>query len=158
MVDAGAGIQTIDFDNTTLTEGGAIDSAVRTSTVVIQLDENYAIQSSVAGTTASGTFGVFDLGANVPVAIDTGGILTDLDIGLQRIIDIRSSIGTRINAIDLQQDLNEDFSVDLKSLLSDTQDLDYTEAISRFNLQLVALQAAQQAFVRVQNLSLFNFL
>jgi flagellar hook-associated protein 3 FlgL len=36
--------------------------------------------------------------------------------------------------------------------------LDYAEAISRFNIQDIALQAAQQSFTRVQNLSLFNFL
>jgi len=38
------------------------------------------------------------------------------------------------------------------------QNLDYAEVISRLNLQLVGLQAAQQAFVKIQNLSLFNFL
>lgn len=32
------------------------------------------------------------------------------------------------------------------------------EAISRCNQELVAFQAAEQAFVRAQNLSLFNFL
>ena len=153
-----AGAQTINFDGTTLTEAGAIDSAVRSSTVVVQLNQGYTIQSDVAGTVASGTFGVFDTQANVPATIDTGGILDDLDTGLHRILNIRASIGARINAVDFQQNLNEDLDVDLQSLLSDTRDLDYTEAISRFNLQLVGLQAAQQAFVRVQGLSLFNFL
>ena len=38
------------------------------------------------------------------------------------------------------------------------EDLDYAEAISRFNQQLTALQASQQAFLRVQDLSLFNYL
>ena len=54
--------------------------------------------------------------------------------------------------------MSEDFALQLKETLSDVQDLDYAEAISRLNLQLVALQAAQQTFVRVQGLSLFNFL
>jgi len=42
--------------------------------------------------------------------------------------------------------------------LSGIQDLDYAEAISRLNLQMVGLQASQQAFTRIQNLSLFNYL
>jgi flagellar hook-associated protein 3 FlgL len=46
----------------------------------------------------------------------------------------------------------------MQTLLSATQDLDFTEAISRFNLQTVSLQAAQQAFAKVQDLSLFKFL
>jgi flagellar hook-associated protein 3 FlgL len=41
---------------------------------------------------------------------------------------------------------------------SSLEDLDYAEAISRFNQQLTALQASQQAFIKVQDLSLFNFL
>ncbi len=158
VLDVGAGTQTIEFDNTTLTEGGLVDSAVRTSTVVIQLDDSYTLQSDVSGTSSSGTFGVFDAQANVPATIDGEGVLDDLDIGLNRILNVRASIGARINTVDLQQDLNADFDVDLQSLLSDTRDLDYTQAISEFNLQLVGLQAAQQAFVRVQDLSLFNFL
>jgi flagellar hook-associated protein 3 FlgL len=46
----------------------------------------------------------------------------------------------------------------MKTVLSETEDLDYAEAISKFNLQSVSLQAAQQAYSRVQGLSLFNFL
>ncbi|MEL7239140.1 MAG: flagellar hook-associated protein 3, partial [Planctomycetota bacterium] len=36
--------------------------------------------------------------------------------------------------------------------------VDFTEAISRLNQQLTSLQAAQQSFVRIQGLSLFNVL
>jgi len=42
--------------------------------------------------------------------------------------------------------------------LSSIEDLDFAEAVSRLNLQLTGLQAAQQSFARIQNLSLFNFL
>lgn len=157
VADAASAIQTIDFDNTTLTEGGAVDSAFKTSTVVIDLNDGYTIQSDIAGTAASGTFGIFDAAAGSAVA-SSSAILDDLDQSMQRILNVRASIGARLNALDLQHDLNEDFVLDMQSVLSDTQDLDYAEAISRFNLQLVGLQAAQQAFVRVQGLSLFNFL
>ena len=36
--------------------------------------------------------------------------------------------------------------------------LDFAEAVGRLNLQLAGLQAAQQTFARVQNLTLFNFI
>jgi flagellar hook-associated protein 3 FlgL len=42
--------------------------------------------------------------------------------------------------------------------LSAVQDVDYAEAISRLNNQQLTLQAAQQTFIKVQGLSLFNFL
>jgi flagellar hook-associated protein 3 FlgL len=84
--------------------------------------------------------------------------LTDTDQGLGKILEIRAQVGARINTIDSQKYTNDDFALHLQSTLSDIQDLDYAEAASRLNLQLLGLQAAQQAFVKVQGLSLFNFL
>lgn len=84
--------------------------------------------------------------------------LTDMDAALENFLQVRTSVGARLNALDDQENQNEKYSVDMKSVLSETQDLDYAEAISQFNQQSNALQAAQQAFARVQNLSLFNFL
>ena len=84
--------------------------------------------------------------------------LTDIDQGLGRMLEMRAQVGARINTIDSQKDTNDDFTLHLQSALSDIQDLDYAEAASRMNLQLLGLQAAQQAFVKVQGLSLFNFL
>lgn len=89
-------------------------------------------------------------------------IITDslyaLDNILERVNSVRASVGARLNAVEQQQQINEQYLVDLKGTLSEIKDLDYAEAIGRFNLQQVALQAAQQAFVKVQNLSLFNYL
>ncbi|MGX2040111.1 flagellar hook-associated protein FlgL [Methylocaldum sp. MU1018] len=84
--------------------------------------------------------------------------LTDIDAALQNILDTRTSAGARLNALDEHEDLLGKFVVDTQANLSDIQDLDYAEAISRFNIQQVALQAAQQAYVKVQGLSLFDYL
>jgi flagellar hook-associated protein 3 FlgL len=48
--------------------------------------------------------------------------------------------------------------LDTQKALSEVQDLDYAEAASRLNRELLSLEAAQQTFVRVQGLTLFNFL
>ena len=84
--------------------------------------------------------------------------LSDLDQALENVRRVRAGVGARLNAIDNEKQANEDFSLHLKERLSQVQDLDYAEAISRLNQQLAGLQAAQQSFVRLQNLSLFNFL
>lgn len=84
--------------------------------------------------------------------------LSDLDRALEHIGEARSAVGGRLNAIDRQQDLNEDLLLGSQFLLSEIADLDYAEAISRLSRQQLALEAAQQAYVRVQGLSLFNFL
>ena len=84
--------------------------------------------------------------------------LTDLDAALGNFSDIRAEVGTRLRTLEQQQDLNEDRLVDLNTAVSEIRDLDFAEAISRFNQQQVALQAAQQTYTQVNRLSLFDFL
>lgn len=84
--------------------------------------------------------------------------LSDLDQALERIVAVETTIGARMHALDRQESINDDYILDMKSVASDIGDLDYAEAISTFNIQNTVLQAAQQAFSRVQNLSLFNYL
>lgn len=116
---------------------------------------------SVFGDPAAGN-SVFDvvaqfadnMGANTPDTLDIAAI----DVAMQRIDSVRSTIGARLNTLDQQKGLNEGIVLDNRDTLSAIQDLDYAEAISRLNLQSTVLQAAQQAYVRVQGLSLFNHL
>lgn len=84
--------------------------------------------------------------------------LNNLDRMLERIVQVRTDVGTRTNSLESQEGANQELELQLQSTLSDIRDLDYAEAIGRLNLQLTGLQAAQQSFARVQGLSLFNFL
>jgi flagellar hook-associated protein 3 FlgL len=87
-----------------------------------------------------------------------GQALNNLDQALGHVLEIRSDVGVRLSQVDNQRSINESFTLQLQDTLSDIQDVDYAEAISRLNLQLTALQAAQQTYVKVQGLSLFNYL
>jgi flagellar hook-associated protein 3 FlgL len=84
--------------------------------------------------------------------------LADIDSAMAGLMSVRAKIGARSNAVDEQKNANAAFEVAVADVKSTLEDLDYAEAISRFNQQLTALQASQQAFIRVQDLSLFNFL
>jgi flagellar hook-associated protein 3 FlgL len=84
--------------------------------------------------------------------------LSNLDQGLEKITSIRAGIGARLNNIETLDDINQDFKLQLQTTLSETRDLDFIEAISRFNLQLTSLQAAQQAYISATGLTLFNYL
>ncbi len=84
--------------------------------------------------------------------------LGQLDTTFENIIATQSSVGARLNAVEQTQSAHEDYLLDMQTALSGLKDLDYAEAISRFNQQNLALQAAQQSFSKVQNLSLFNYL
>jgi flagellar hook-associated protein 3 FlgL len=84
--------------------------------------------------------------------------LNNIDRSMDKMIDVQTRIGGRINSIDSQATDNEARKVYLQGVRSDIQDLDMAEAISRLTFQTTALQVAQQTFVRIQNLNLFNFL
>lgn len=85
-------------------------------------------------------------------------VLVDIDAAMQKIGEAQARVGARGNALDDQQLQNEKYITDTKTTLSATEDLDYAEAMSRFSLQNIALQAAQQSFTKVQKLSLFNYM
>lgn len=84
--------------------------------------------------------------------------LADIDRSFERINTTRASVGARLNALDGQENINADYILDHQETASAIGDLDYAEALSKFNLQQTALQAAQQTFVKVQDLSLFKYL
>ncbi|MGB5456298.1 MAG: flagellin, partial [Gammaproteobacteria bacterium] len=95
-----------------------------------------------------------DLEANNPSTTT----LTRLDSAIDEVLNTRSSIGARLNTIDSQRNMNDAFDLLMQENRSTLEDLDYTEAVSRFERQLLALQASQQSFVKIEGLSLFNYL
>lgn len=101
---------------------------------------------------------MYTLAANLQAGNADGYALDDLDTALNRIFETRARIGARMNAIEDQKASNDAFDLAVSDVRSTLEDLDYAEAISRFNQQLTALQASQQAFVRIQDLNLFNYL
>jgi flagellar hook-associated protein 3 FlgL len=87
-----------------------------------------------------------------------GRALTDLDRGLDNVLRVRATVGARLNEVESQKAIQADFELFARESLSKVEDLDYAEASARLQLQLTVLQASQQAFVKVQGLSLFNYL
>jgi flagellar hook-associated protein 3 FlgL len=85
-------------------------------------------------------------------------VINDLKSAQDSFLEARTSVGARLNALDHQDGQNEKFVLDSEATLSDTKDLDYASAISKFQLQSTSLQAAQQAFAKIKILSLFNYL
>jgi flagellar hook-associated protein 3 FlgL len=74
------------------------------------------------------------------------------------VIDARAAGGAQLRALDQAAELREANSITVKDALSGLRDLDWAEAISRYNLETVALQAAQTVFTQMQSMSLFNMM
>ena len=89
---------------------------------------------------------------------DLDRAIGDIDQTLDRFREVQAVIGARRNTIESQQQANADLSLQLQTIRSKLEDADLIEAVSLLAQESNALEAAQAAFVRVQGLSLFNFL
>ncbi|MGM0434259.1 MAG: flagellar hook-associated protein FlgL [Pseudomonadota bacterium] len=88
--------------------------------------------------------------------IDQG--LANLQNAEDRATEIQSGVGTRLNTVETTQEFLKDSDLLAEETLSDLEDVDYAEAISRLTQQNFTLQAAQQSFAQVSRLSLFDAL
>jgi len=85
-----------------------------------------------------------------------GAALTNLDHGMVSVDAARGNIGARLNVIESTLTDNEDVALVNKAVQAELRELDYPEALSRLSMQSVVLQAAQQSYVKISGLSLFN--
>lgn len=85
-------------------------------------------------------------------------MLTSVANAQSNLNKVVAEIGARQNTVESVRDLHTGVEVVNQEVLSELRDLDYAEAISRLSLETFTLEAAQQTFSRVTNLSLFNFL
>ena len=111
-----------------------------------------------AGGTGSMFSALYDFAVDLEANTPSATTLDRLDSAMDVVLDTRASIGARLNSIDGQRNTNDSFSLLLQENRSTLEDLDYAEAVSQFEQQLLALQASQQSFVKIQGLSLFNYL
>jgi len=81
-----------------------------------------------------------------------------LDQAIQHTVDGRAVVGARMTELESLTSLGESLDVQYQSQISDLVDLDYTKAISDFSKNQLQLEAAQQSFMKVTQLTLFNFL
>jgi len=115
----------------------------------------FAMLSNLATTLEGGPTGAQ---TNAEFSTNIGAAIANFDQALDHIVGVRAEVGARLQAIDTATDTREAEAVDLQSLLSDLRDVDYAKAISLLNQQYAGLQAAQAAYTRVAQMSLFDYL
>lgn len=94
----------------------------------------------------------------MPAATDLETAKTDIDLALDNILTVRASAGSRLQELEALDYAGEDRNIQYSQVLSELQDLDYNEALTKLSQQQTILEAAQRSFVTISNLSLFNFL
>jgi flagellar hook-associated protein 3 FlgL len=96
------------------------------------------------------------LSQNKTVDVQRGiGEMTQLH---QSITLAMADVGSDLNVVESQGTVIDEQLVRLKGLESDIQDVDYAEAVTRMQKEMMSLQAAQSSFAQVSKLSLFNYI
>lgn len=84
--------------------------------------------------------------------------IRQLETAGNHLLDVRADVGARLAVLDAAAETRADLEVGLETQIGGLRDVDYAEAVSRMTRQYTALQAAQQAYVRYSQLSLFDYL
>ncbi|WP_421204062.1 lateral flagellar hook-associated protein LfgL [Aeromonas enteropelogenes] len=99
------------------------------------------------------------LESGAPDAGEKAGAMLDRSATLQDdISDMVSNIGARMNLLDQVDEGHEEKGIYSKELSNQIESLDYASAVTKQAHVLMALQVQQQAFVKVNGLSLFNYM
>ncbi len=170
-----AGVTTYGVTNTTPGALVPVPVAAGTPYVSGQVISFDGLQFDVTGAPASGDAftvapstneSIFKTISNLITALRTpippGGAiataLNSLDRGMDNVLTVRASLGTRMRELDALQSAGESMGVQYKQTLSQLQDVDLNKAISDLTQQRTSLEAAQKSFLAVSGLSLFNYM
>lgn len=108
---------------------------------------NQPIDSSVSAGAAS---------ANLQNVIATG--IRQFANSLDNVLTVRSSVGSRMDELDALDTIGSNRDLTNAQTLSGLQDLDYASAITEYYQRQTALQGAQQSFMQIQGMNLFQYL
>lgn len=142
----------------------------------LQVDSNRLMATSVTGNSvfqANGSNDVFTAMGdivtllNTPItddasrtAFNTGlaSALTKLQSATDNVLNVRASIGNKLNEIDSLDLSGSDRDLQYSKSLSDLQDLDYASALSDLSKNQTIMEAAQKSFISTTSLSLFKLI
>lgn len=173
-----AGVTTYDIVDTTT--GSSVSSAnAYTSNTTISFD---GMQLNIKGDPANGdkftvspssNQSIFETVGNLIAALETpssgssaatqlenslNSALKNINNSLEHVLAQRSTIGSRLQEIDTLESVGGDQDIQFEDMLGQLQHVDFAKAISDLQRQQLYLQAAQQSYIRVSGLSLFNYL
>lgn len=85
-------------------------------------------------------------------------ILQTINNSLEHILAKQASIGARLSEVETLESVGSDLSIQFEQLLSQLQDVDFAKAASDLQRRQLYLEAAQQSYIKISGLSLFNYI
>jgi flagellar hook-associated protein 3 FlgL len=121
-----------------------------------QFQEQRSILNSVARLRQALESSPTSQNGNLAVRDEVAIALKNIDNSIGQVLEVQTEIGARLNLIDTTEVDNESVTLVNKSVQAELRELDYAEALSRLSFQTIVLEAAQQSYVKIAGLNLFN--
>jgi flagellar hook-associated protein 3 FlgL len=118
-------------------------------------------RSGYGGSTSVGFFKVIDdlaAGLDANRIDDVKRSIEEINTLHQGISLAQAGVGADLSTVESQSNNLEGQLIRIKGLVSDLQDVDYAEAVTRMQKEMLGLQAAQSSFAQLSKLSLFNYI
>jgi flagellar hook-associated protein 3 FlgL len=96
--------------------------------------------------------------ARAQLATSLGGSLQQIDQALNQVSTVTSNVGSRISMIGSINTSLTSESTTLQTQISNLTDLDFAKATALYSQEYTALQAAEQSYADIGQLSLFKYL
>ena len=84
--------------------------------------------------------------------------LAEFDTLNQQVAISQAKVGSAINVVSNQTAVLEETRLQLRTVLSEIEDLDYTEAVTEMQKRMMALEASQASFAQISRLNLFEYI
>lgn len=85
-------------------------------------------------------------------------LVAELDTTMKSVSNTRTEVGARLQRVDMQNSMNQDFKLGLTDNLSKLRDQDMVSGISDYQKILSGLQMSQLTYSKISELSLFNYI
>ena len=95
---------------------------------------------------------------NAALSNQVNSALNNITNFQDNVLRVRADVGSNMKEVSTLGTTMQNTNLQYSTTLSNLQDIDYTKAITTLTQQQTQLQAAQQSFAKVSQLSLFNYL
>ena len=146
-----------------LFDGDSVDYQGNTGKMNRRISENLTININVTGQDLLDT-DIFNAALSLRTALendDTNEIenmIESIDLASEKMISLNTGIGSIKQQLDLAENRLETANLNLATFLSDTEDVDLASAITQYNSEELAYQAALQSTANILRLNIMNFL
>jgi flagellar hook-associated protein 3 FlgL len=155
---------------------GSIAYKGNSAELKIQVDSGYEVKINSSGANLAGqiertnqngntqNINIFEVARDFIAALGTN-TKADISRSIDEFDELGNQVGGQIANLGIRQNLLEERleiieekKTVYEQLLSNIEDTDYSEAITSLSSDMLALEAAQNTFAKVTQMSLFNFL